>query len=77
MSQQQLTVKAYLKRGGQQKRVLEQSDEIRRFGIDCDVSTNYEYLLAKITSVFPGLVNKSVTLYWKGWYSCHFVPLHR
>jgi len=65
MSQQQLTVKAYLKRGAQQKRIIEQSDEIRRFGIDCDVTTNYEYLLAKITSVFPGLVNKSITLYWK------------
>lgn len=65
MSNQQITVKAYLKRGCQQKRVLEQTDEIRRFGVDYDVSTNYEYLLAKIISVFPGLVNKSITLYWK------------
>lgn len=65
MSMQQLTVKAHLKRGCQQKRLLEQSDEIRRFAVDYDVSTNYEYLLAKITSVFPGLVNKSITLYWK------------
>jgi len=64
-SQQQLTVKAYLKRGGQQKRLLDQSDEIRRFGVDHDVATNYEYMLAKITNVFPGLVNRSITLYWK------------
>jgi hypothetical protein len=66
MSRQQVTIKAFLKRGCQQKRILEQPDEIRRFGIDYDVSTSYEYLLAKINSVFPGLGNKLITLYWKG-----------
>lgn len=65
MSGQQVTVKAFLKRGCQQKRILEQPDEIRRFGIDYDVSTSYEYLVAKINSVFPGLGNKLITLYWK------------
>jgi len=62
---QQLTVKAYLKRWNAQLMQQEMTDEIRRFAVDYDVSTSYEYLLAKITSVFPGLVNKSITIYWK------------
>ena len=64
----QLTVKAYLKRWNERHRKpqIEQADEIRRFSLDADVASNYEYLVAKITSVFPGLVNKSLTLYWKG-----------
>jgi sequestosome 1 len=61
----QLTVKAYLKRWNVQLGRQEEMDEIRRFSVDYDVSTNFEYLMAKITNVFPGLVNKSITLYWK------------
>lgn len=62
---QQLTIKAYLRRWNPQTRQQEQADEIRRFAVDLDVATNYEYMLAKVASVFPGLVNKSLDLFWK------------
>jgi len=54
-----LTVKAYLTKVGQQQ------PEIRRFGIDADVSTNYSYLVGKIHSVFPGLAHKQYNLGWR------------
>jgi len=65
---QQLTVKAYLKRWNVERKQLESVDEIRRFSVDQDVATSYTYLLAKVTNVFPGLNNKPITLYWKGWF---------
>jgi len=54
-----LTVKAYLTKTGQEQ------PEIRRFGIDADVPTNYSYLIGKIHTVFPGLANKKYTLGWR------------
>jgi len=63
---QQLTVKAYLKRWNAERKQLQSVDEIRRFSLDQDVATSYTYLLAKVTNVFPGLNNKSITLYWRG-----------
>lgn len=62
---QQLTVKAYLKRWNVDRNQLESVEEIRRFSVDQDVATSYTYLLAKVTNVFPGLNNKSITLYWR------------
>ncbi|XP_070553772.1 sequestosome-1-like [Ptychodera flava] len=49
-----LTVKAYLHRDDGS------SPEIRRFCVDQDVSTNYEYLSKKITQVFPSLRSPDV-----------------
>ena len=63
---QQLTVKAFLKRWNDERKRLDSAEEIRRFSVDQDVATSYAYLLAKVTAVFPGLNNKSITLYWKG-----------
>jgi len=63
---QQLTVKAYLKRWNAERQQLECVAEIRRFSVDQDVATSFTYLLAKVTNVFPGLNNASVTLYWRG-----------
>jgi len=63
---QQLTVKTYLKRWNAERNQPELVDEIRRFSVDEDVATSYAYLLAKVTTVFPGLNDKSITLYWKG-----------
>lgn len=62
---QQLTVKAYLKRWNAERQQLESVDEIRRFAVDQDVATSFTYLLAKVTSVFPGLNNASISLYWR------------
>lgn len=38
--------------------------EIRRFSIDQDVTTSFEYLLHKVRDVFPGLQDKRLTFYW-------------
>jgi len=65
---QQLTVKAYLKRWNVERKEPESLDEIRRFSVDQDVATSYEYLQAKVASVFPGLNNKLITLYWRGYF---------
>lgn len=54
-----LSVKAYLL-------VLPDQQEIRRFSIDDGASSNYEYLLTKIKTVFPGIRNKPLRLFWKG-----------
>lgn len=40
--------------------------EIRRFGIDSDVVTNYTYLREKLQTVFPDLRNRRFTIFWKG-----------
>jgi len=63
---QQLTVKVYLKRWNGERKQLEINDEIRRFSVDQDVATSFEYLLAKVTNVFPGLNRDSISLHWKG-----------
>lgn len=40
--------------------------EIRRFGVDQDVVTNFLYLREKILNVFPTLRGKHFTISWKG-----------
>lgn len=55
-----MTVKAYL---------LGKEDchkEIRRFAIDEDVSTSYEYLKGKIVDVFGNLRNATFQMFYKG-----------
>ena len=54
-----LTVKAYLLKEAE-------PDEIRRFAVDPDVSTNHAYLRQKVTHIFPDLKDKPFSLYWKG-----------
>nr|CAD7203561.1 unnamed protein product [Timema douglasi] len=39
--------------------------EVRRFGIDRDVVSNYSYLREKLQSVFPALVGKVFVVSWK------------
>lgn len=39
--------------------------EVRRFGVDKNVVSSYNYLLAKIQDSFPKLVEKTFTLAWK------------
>lgn len=45
------------------------NQEIRRFGIDADVVTNYLYLREKLQSIFPNIRGKRFEIYWKGNYS--------
>ena len=40
--------------------------EIRRFSVDQDVTTSFEYLSHKVRDVFPGLQDKRLTFYWAG-----------
>lgn len=54
-----LSVKAYLL-------LYPEQQEIRRFTIDEGASSNYDYLLTKIRTVFPGIRNKPLRLFWKG-----------
>lgn len=59
-----LGVKAYLR-----KKVganADQKYEIRRFTVDEEVASSYDYLVAKIEAVFPTVNGQSVRLYWKG-----------
>lgn len=67
-----VTVKAYL---------LGKEDchkEIRRFAVDQDVSTSFEYLNRKVMDVFVNLRNVPFQMYYRGEFhsvelSCHVV----
>lgn len=43
--------------------------EIRRFGIDSDVVTNYIYLREKLQNIFPNIRGKRFEIFWKGNYT--------
>lgn len=43
--------------------------EVRRFGIDADVATNFVYLREKLQTIFPDLRGKNFTVTWKGEYA--------
>ena len=53
-----LIVKAYLEKP-------DKTEEIRRFALDQDVASNFDYLTKKLTKVFPGL-DDNCTIFWKG-----------
>ena len=57
-----LTVKAFLYR----RSWSEEPQEIRRFSLDQDVSTNYSYLVQKIAQVFPSVPAEDVVISWTG-----------
>lgn len=57
-----LTVKAYLYKG---KLGDPEGAEIRRFVIDQDVSSNFEYLSKKLIHLFPNLTPDNFSVYWK------------
>jgi len=40
--------------------------EVRRFGIDADVATNFIYLREKLQTIFPDLRGKRFNVTWKG-----------
>ena len=54
-----LTVKAYFEKTGD-------NVEIRRFSVDQNVSSNFNYLCLKLTQVFGTLAGKSFDVCWKG-----------
>lgn len=54
-----ISVKAYLESSGE-------ATEIRRFELDSDVSTSFEYLRSKIASIFPALSAQGFKIFWKG-----------
>ncbi|XP_078602752.1 sequestosome-1-like isoform X2 [Branchiostoma floridae x Branchiostoma japonicum] len=59
-----LTVKAYLERSGGS--ADQPAHEIRRFAMDPDVSSNYDYLSRKVAQVFPSLSDPGdFKLFWK------------
>lgn len=39
--------------------------EIRRFSVDADASTSYDYLVEKIRNVYPTLKREDLQLFWK------------
>jgi len=55
-----MSVKLFVKQSG--------SDEVqlRRFSVDQDVSTSYEYLSAKIRATLPSAGDAAIKLFWKG-----------
>ena len=57
-----LTVKAFLYK----RSWKEEPQEIRRFSLDQDVSTNYSYLVQKIAQVFPSVPAEEVVISWAG-----------
>ena len=40
--------------------------EVRRFGIDSEVVTDFLYLREKLQAIFPNIREKRFTLSWKG-----------
>lgn len=58
-----LTVKAFLRKDSAGP---VPQYEIRRFGVDADVSSSFVYLAQKIATVFPSLANKTIELSWRG-----------
>jgi hypothetical protein len=44
----------------------EGGNEVRRFGVDRDVVSNFSYLKEKLQAVFPSLHGRDFTVTWKG-----------
>lgn len=55
-----LSVKVYYQKEGRE------DPEIRRFAVDQDVSTNFEYLSRKVMQAFPELNDVRFSLQWTG-----------
>lgn len=58
-----INVKTFLE---QQTTSSGQRTEIRRFVLDQDVSTSFEYLTNKIASIYPDLALNNFRVFWKG-----------
>ena len=56
-----ITIKAYLYNSWEQDAV-----EIRRFTVEQDVATSYDYLVEKLHTVFPLLKEAVFDIYWEG-----------
>ena len=56
-----LSVKLFIKKSGSDEQL-----EVRRFSIDEDVSTSYEYLTAKIRATLPCAGDTAIGLFWQG-----------
>jgi len=54
-----LSVKLFVKKAGSEV-------DIRRFSIDEDVCTSYEYLTAKIRAALAAVDDTVIRLFWKG-----------
>jgi len=57
-----VSVKAYLDKKG----LTNGEVQIRRFDLDQEVSSSYEYLRSKLAAIFPDLVEHGFRVYWKG-----------
>jgi hypothetical protein len=44
----------------------EGTNEVRRFGVDRDVVSNFSYLREKLQAVFPSLLGRDFTVTWRG-----------
>ncbi|XP_067943880.1 sequestosome-1-like [Watersipora subatra] len=60
-SSNSVTVKTFLEKPGQGSN----NAEIRRFVLDEDVSTSFEYLMSKIATIYPSLAQQSFCVFWK------------
>ncbi|KAF6032185.1 SQSTM1 [Bugula neritina] len=56
-----VSVKAYLDKKG----LTNGEVQIRRFDLDQEVSSSYEYLRSKLAAIFPDLVEHGFRVYWK------------
>ena len=56
-----VTVKAYLYASWNQDPV-----EIRRFTVEQEVATSYDYLVGKLRTVFPALKEAVFDVFWEG-----------
>ena len=63
-----VTVKTYFNFKGSEP-------EIRRFSVDADASTSYDYLVEKIRSVYPNLKRADLQLFWKGSVAMYYSDL--
>jgi hypothetical protein len=50
----------------------EGANEVRRFGIDRDVVTSFNYLREKLRAVFPSLLGRDFTVAWRGNRNCKY-----
>jgi len=58
-----LSVKLFVRKAGSDE------VEVRRFSVDEDVSSSYDYLTAKIRATLPSARDAAIRLYWRGIYT--------
>lgn len=64
MESSTINVKTFL----EQDQSAQGNAEIRRFVLDQEVSTSFDYLRSKIAAIYPSLEEQNFRVYWKGEY---------